>query len=148
MATLHLPHPNVEFRLPTYDVVMLIYLLTGGVTLPIIAGEWLAAAGVIGAGSGLPLPQWMVNIEILVLWAAAFTLMVAWLPAIYICIRYWNRWRASIPACCILVLVISLFMDHSAGPELLVAEIAATAYSVLAFAVGLEWYLKRRAAPG
>ena len=146
MATLHLPHPNVEFRLPTYDIVMLIYLLTGGVTLPIIAGEWLAAAVVIGAGSSLPLPQWMVDIEILVLWVAAFTLMVAWLPAIYICIRYWNLWRASVPACCLLVLVISLFMNHSTAPELLVAAISATAYSVLAFVVGLEWYLERRTA--
>ncbi|MDH4109228.1 MAG: hypothetical protein OEW35_12990 [Gammaproteobacteria bacterium] len=146
MATLHLPHPNVDFRLPTYDIVMLLYLVSGAVTLPIIAGEWLAAAGLAGSGSGLPVPQWMYNVEILVMFIAAFTLMIAWLPAIYVCIRYWNRWRIVVPAVSLLVLTASLFLDHATGPELLVAEIAATVYAASAFGIGLEWFLKRRRA--
>lgn len=146
MATLHLPHPNIEFRLPTYDIVMLVYLVTGAITLPIIAGEWLAAAGLVGSESGFPIPQWMYRVEIAVMFLAAFVLMIAWLPAIYICLRFWNRWRAFVPAFAVLVLVLSLFLDHATGPELAVAQIAATVYSVAAFGVGLEWTIRRRRA--
>ena len=135
--------PGKTPKLPGYDVVMLIYLITGAAILPLIIGELLVEAGLMQAMSEKTMPSWMYGYVVMVTFAGGFGLFVGWIPAIYVCIRYRRQWRAVLPALAILVCTISVFAMGESEAVGYVAAVAASAYAILAFAVGLEWLVRQ-----
>ncbi|HEY5655063.1 MAG TPA: hypothetical protein VIS04_04435 [Woeseiaceae bacterium] len=134
-------------KLSGYDTVMLLYLVSGAAILPLIIGELLVAAGLLEEMSESSMPPWMYGYVVFVMFAAAFALFVAWIPAIYICIKYRKQWRAVVPAAAILVLTAGLFTSMSSDEMSTFMEytmgIVALFYAIAAFGIGLEWLLKR-----
>jgi hypothetical protein len=128
----------------TYDFVMLLYLLTGAWLLPLVVGEILVAAGLIRAMNEQTMPSWLYGYVVLTTFLAAFALFIAWLPALLICLRFWKRWRAVVPAAALIALVIGLFLLPDGAVASTVINAAAVVYTFVAFCVGLEWYLRGR----
>lgn len=140
------PPQPVRRKLPAYDTIMLLYLLTGAALLPLIIGQLLVEFGLMEAMDEDSAP-WLYGYVVFTTIAAAFVLFVAWIPAIYVCIKYRKHWRAVVPAAAILVLTAGLFFGASAGETPKATEYAlggvAVFYAFVAFGVGLEWLLKR-----
>ena len=140
------PQKSPAGKLPGYDGLMLCYLISGAALLPMIIGELLVAAGLIDALNETSMPSWMYGYVVLVTYSAAFTLFVAWIPAIHVCIKYRRHWRAVVPAA-IVVLMTSLFLGVSSAETSESMEYAmgavAVFYAFAAFGIGLEWLIKR-----
>jgi len=140
------PKPNRQ-KLPGYDTVMLLYLVSGAAILPLIIGELLVAAGLLDEMSESTMPPWMYGYVVFVMFSAAFALFVAWIPAIYICIKYRKQWRAVVPAAAILVLTAGMVKSISSNEMSTTMEYTMGAvalfYAIAAFGIGLEWLLKR-----
>ena len=123
---------------------MLLYLLTGLALAPLVLGEILVALGWMQSMNEQTMPSWMYGYIVLTMFVAALGLMIAWLPALLICILFWNQWRAVVPALSIIVFAVSLFFlsDGQLGSKLL--NIAAVSYVLVASGVGIEWLIRRR----
>lgn len=133
-------------KLPGYDTIMLLYLISGAVLIPLIVGQLLVEAGLMESMDEDSAP-WMYGYMVFTTIAVAFALFVAWIPAIYVCIKYRKHWRAVVPAAAILTLTAGLFFGASSGETPKATEYAfgavAVFYAFAAFGIGLEWLLRR-----
>jgi len=138
------PTRFATFRDSAWNLVMLLYLITGLGLAPLIIGEILVAVGWIEAMNEQTMPSWVYGYVVLTMFTAAFALLIAWIPALFICIIFWRQWRAVLPSLSIIVFAANLFLvrDSTWGPTLL--NISAVTYVFLASGVGIEWLIRRR----
>lgn len=127
-----------------FGLVMLVYLLTGAAVLPAVLVETFVWLGWLPRLHEQNMPSWLYGYEVMVLFGAAFTLMVAWIPALMIIALYWRRWRAVVPAAAVVVGSVCLFLLPETPLTLNVMGAAAVVYALVATGVGLEWLLTRR----
>ena len=146
MKKLESANTNVSavFRDNVWNLIMFVYLATGLGLAPLVIGEILVAIGLLEAMNEQTMPSWVYGYVVLTTYTAGFALMVAWLPALLICIIFWNRWRAVVPAGAVIVFAVSLFLlpDSSVNSTLL--NIAAVTYVLVASGVGIEWLVQRK----
>jgi MFS family permease len=127
-----------------WNLVMLLYLLTGLALAPLVLGEILVALGWMQSMNEQTMPSWMYGYVVLTMFVVALGQMIAWLPALLICILFWNRWRAVAPALSIILFAACLFFLPDGRVNSTLLNFAAVSYVVFASGVGIEWLIRRK----
>jgi hypothetical protein len=138
------PTRLAAFRDSAWNLVMLLYLVSGLGLAPLVIGEILVAVGWVEAMNEQTMPSWMYGYIVLTMFTAAFALMVAWLPALFICILFWNRWRAVVPSLAVIVFAVSLFLLPHGALSSALLNVTAVTYVPVASGVGIEWLIRRK----
>ena len=132
------------------------YLVTGTLGLLFIAGETLNQAGL-----GAPLIQLLFGdnaegvfrfLSALVMLATigmALLLLVGWIPALIVIVRYRTSWRAVLPVGLLLIGGVGLITGalFDAVPDAageMIMGVAITLYFLFAAAIGIEWLHRGR----
>lgn len=131
-----------------YGLVMLVYLLTGATVLPVVLLESFVWLGWLPRLHEQNMPSWLYGYEVMVLFGAAFTLMVAWIPALMVLAVFWRHWRATVPAAAVIVGSACLFLLPETPLTLNVMGAAAVVYALVATGAGFEWLVTRRRIDG
>lgn len=135
-------------RQALYDLIMPLYLLSGLALVPMMVGETLVGAGVVGSIHESGLPDWLVRFvsgyEILVLFTVGAGLLVGWIPALVLCVLFHRNWRVLLPAVLIILTSGSLYLGGSGGEQAL--AVLGGLYATAASLLGLEWLIRRRLA--
>lgn len=130
-----------------YDVVMFCYLVIGTVCMPMVVGEALIEAAWVPSIYESGLPQWLIDLaagyEIVLMFGIVSFMMLAWIPALILCVLYRRRWRVLVPAVLLLATDVCLFFTHGQTRQTALAVLG-SATVVASFAIGVEWLLRRR----
>jgi hypothetical protein len=134
-------HPD-GFKQALWNFLMLGYLVTGLALAPLIIGETLVALGWLESMNEQTMPSWIYGYVVLTMYLAAFAVMIAWLPALLVCVLYWNRWRAVVPSLAVILFALNLFLVSDEELSSMLLDIAAITYVLVASGVGIEWLIR------
>lgn len=135
--------PTVRGRDPA-PLLMPLYLVTGALLLPLVIGELLVAAGLVPAMNEQTMPSWMYGYTVMTMFVVALGAFIAWIPALVVCVLYWNRWRLFVPALAVLLFTAGLIPLNNYAIGTTLMNIGGIGYPFTAFGVGLEWLIRRR----
>jgi hypothetical protein len=138
------PADSRDARSSLFDLVMVVYLLSGALLLPLVLGEILVALGVVDAMNEQSMPSWLYGYTVLAMYLTVFSTFIAWLPALVVCVVFRNRWQVVLPAVAILAFTAGLLPLSRTAAGAALMNIGAVVYVFSATAVGIEWLVGRR----
>lgn len=94
-------------RWSLYDIVMLCYLIGGLICLPMIVGESIVEMGWARSVHESNLPKrifdMIIGYEILLMFGIVTLMIIAWIPALFVCYYFRRHWRVLVPAILLIV---------------------------------------------